>query len=94
MDNFLRSKGGRGLIQLEATYKTATIGFHTYLNTKNDSLFVIGKEHEKEKTKKTYSVASPATMFRRELNLPESLKPENEALTIFDKKVRAMPKIN
>ena len=37
-----RNKGGRGLIQLESAYKTATIGLDAYLNaTKNDPLLVI-----------------------------------------------------
>ena len=56
-----RNKGGRGLIQLEIAYKTATIGLDAYLNaTKNDPLLVIAKEHEKDKKK--YSVASQATV--------------------------------
>ena len=38
VDNLPRNEGGRGLIQLEATYKTATVGFDTYLNAKNDLL--------------------------------------------------------
>ena len=63
-----RNKGGRGLIQLEIAYKTATIGLDAYLNvTKNDPLLVIAKEHEK--AKKKYSVANQARVFRRELNL-------------------------
>ena len=49
--------GGRGLIQLEIAYKTATIGLDAYLNaTKNDPLLVIAKENEK--AKKKYPVAS------------------------------------
>ena len=34
----LRNEGGGALIQLETAYKTATIGFDTYLDTKNDPL--------------------------------------------------------
>ena len=57
-----RNKGGRGLIQLEIAYKTATIDPDAYLNTaKNDPLLVIAKKHEKAKTK--YSVASQATVL-------------------------------
>ena len=34
-----RNKGGRGLIQLDIAYKTATLGLDAYLNAaKNDSL--------------------------------------------------------
>ena len=77
-----RNKGGRGLIQLESAYKTATIGLDAYLNaSKNDPLLVIAREHEK--AKKKYSVASQATVFRRELNLPKVLEPENEVPTVY-----------
>ena len=46
-----RNEGGGGL---EMTYKTATMGLDTYLDTKNNPLLVIAKEHEKIKTKKKY----------------------------------------
>ena len=36
-----RNEVGRGLIQLEMAYKTATMGLDTYLDTKNDPLLVI-----------------------------------------------------
>ena len=43
-----RNKGGRGLIQLEIAYKTATVGLDAYLNAaKNDPPLVIAKQHEK-----------------------------------------------
>ena len=88
-----RNEGGRGLIQLEIAYKTATIGLdaYRYLNAaKNDPLLVIAKEHEK--VKKKYSVASPATVFRKELNLPKLLKPENEVPTVYAKNVKQKAK--
>lgn len=86
-----RNKGGRGLIQLEIAYKTATIGLDAYLNaTKNDPLLVIAKEHEKAKRK--YSVASQATVFRRELNLPEVLEAENEVPTVYARNVKQKAK--
>ena len=81
-----RNKGGRGLIQLEIAYKIATIGLDANLNApKNDPLLVIAKE--REKAKKKYSVASQATVFRRELNLPEALEPENEVPTVYARNV-------
>lgn len=86
-----RNQGGRGLIQLEIAYKTATIGLDAYLNaTKNDPLLVIAKEHEK--AKKKYSVASQATVFRRELNLLEVLEPENEVPTVYARNVKQKAK--
>ena len=82
-----RNKGGGGLLQLESAYKTAAIGLDANLNTtKNDILLVIAKEHEK--AKKKYSVASQATVFRRELNLPEVLEPENEVPTVYARNVK------
>ena len=39
---------GACMIQLETAYKTATIGFNTYLDTTNDPLLLIAKEHEKK----------------------------------------------
>ena len=87
----LRNKGVRGLIQLEIAYKTATIGLDAYLNAaKNDPLLVIVKEHEK--AKKKYSVASQATVFRRELHLPEVLEPENEVPTVYARNVKQKAK--
>ena len=59
----LRNEGGGALIQLETAYKTATIGFDTYLDTKNDPLLLIAKEPEKKKTKKKVSISSQATIF-------------------------------
>ena len=92
-----RIKGGRGLVQLEIAYKTATIGLDAYVNAaKNDPILVIAKEHEKAKQK--YSVASQATVFRKELNLPEILEPENEVPTFYaemsNKKQKIRPKVN
>ena len=64
---------------------------------------MIAKEHENnnnnnkkkrtnKQTKKKYSVASQATMFRREINLPETLQPETEAPTIYTRKVKRKAK--
>ena len=52
----LRNEGGGALIQLETAYKTATIGFDTYLDTKNDPLLLIAKEPEKKKKNKEKSI--------------------------------------
>ena len=45
---------------------------------------MIAKEHEKGKK---YSVISQARVFRRELNLPEVLEPENEVPTVYARNV-------
>ena len=51
---------------------------------------MIAKEHEK--AKKKYSVASQATVFRRELNLPEVLELENEFPTVYARNVKQKAK--
>ena len=82
----LRNEGGRGLIQLQTAYKTATIGLDTYLDTKNDPLLVIAKEPEKKKQRKKYSYLARQRFSI--FNLLETLEPENEALTVYARKVR------
>ena len=82
----LRNEGGGGLIQLETAYKTATIGFNTYLDTKNDPLLLIAKEPEKKKQRKKYPFLARLQFLI--FNLLETLEPENEALTVYARKVR------
>ena len=81
-----RNEGGGDLIQLETAYKTATMGWDNYLDTKNDPLLVIVKEHEKIKTKKKYPYL--ARLQFSIFNLLETLAPENEAPTVYARKVR------
>ena len=52
----LRNEGGRGLIQLQTAYKTASIGLDTYLDTKNDPLLMIAKEPEKKNKEKSIHI--------------------------------------
>ena len=66
----LRKAGGRGLVQLEITYKTTTIGLNTYLNNKDDYLFKIGRDHDRGK--KTMSIHYQSAKYGRELSLPRS----------------------
>ena len=51
---------------------------------------MIAKEHEK--AKKKYSVASQATVFRKDLSLPEVLEPENEVPTVHARNVKQKAK--
>ena len=48
-----RHVGGRGLIQLEASYKTTTIGLDTYLKNADDLIELV---HEHDGRKKLYSI--------------------------------------
>ena len=62
-----RREGGRGLIQLELTYKTTTIGLHQYLEHSKDWMLKLVKEHEN--TKKLHSVTCESRQFARELEI-------------------------
>ena len=44
-----KSTGGRGLTQLELSYKTSTIGLFRYLNLSDDWMLQLALKHEKEK---------------------------------------------
>ena len=41
-----RNAGGRGLIQLKASYKTTTIGLDTYLKNTDDALIELVQKHD------------------------------------------------
>ena len=86
-----RTTGGRGLIQIETSYKTTTIGLGTYLNDKEDHLLQIAKEHDK--AKKLFSVHREAKKFRRELNLPAVEKTSaNEPSTNYARRTKVKAK--
>ena len=62
-----RIEGGRGLLQLEASFRIATIGLATYLLETNDNLLKQVCRHEKSKRK--YSVINDADSFKELANL-------------------------
>ena len=62
-----RSSGGRGLTQLELSYKTSTIGLFRYLNLSDDWMLELALKHEKEKG--YHSVVKEAKKFAREIDL-------------------------
>ena len=45
-----RTEGGRGLIQLGLSYKTATIGLDKYLKETRETLLPFVKEHDDRKS--------------------------------------------
>jgi len=65
-----RAQGGRGLIQIVNSYKTASIGLAKYLEQSDDRLLRPVYEHESHK--KLYSVIKASNKFTQELNLAES----------------------
>ena len=64
-----RKDGGRGLIDVETAFKTATIGLDHYLKHKEGQYPKQVLEHERSKAK--YSITKNATKFNREVTMPE-----------------------
>ena len=62
-----RSSRGRGLTQLELSYKTSTTGLFRYLNLSEDWMLQLALKHEKEK--RSHSVVKEAKTFVREIDL-------------------------
>ena len=62
-----RRKGGRGLIQLQLSHKTSTIGLFQYLNNTHDWMLQMVNLHES--TKKLHFVKKESDKFSRELEL-------------------------
>ena len=85
-----RKAGGRGLVQLEITYKTTTIGLNTHLNNKDDNLLKIARDHDSGK--KTMSIHHQAEKYGRELSLPEAEVVENEPATDYARRVKLKAK--
>ena len=82
-----RKEGGRGLIQLECTYKTCTIGPETYLKETKYKLLKQICKHESDK--KLYSIQKEAIKFRREIGLQIQRTEVEEAMPI-SKKVKSL----
>ena len=62
-----RSSRGRGLTQLELSYKILTIGLFQYLNLSDDWMLQLALKHEKEKG--SHSVVKEAKTFVCEIDL-------------------------
>ena len=62
-----RSSGGRGLMQIETTYKTTTICLATYLEKSKDPFLMLVNQQKWDKN--LYSIRSYASKFTQELNL-------------------------
>ena len=62
-----RSEGGRGLIQLESSYKITTIGLKCYLQSSSEMLLQCVNVHDGNK--KLHSITKRNDKFRREINL-------------------------
>ena len=78
-----RNEGGRGLMQLELSYKTSTIGQHKYITTTTDWMLQLFVAHDK--TKKAHSISKQSYKFKQELNIHQN--DENDTKT-FTKQAR------
>ena len=83
-----RNAGGRGLIQLEATYKKTTIGLDTYLKDTNDALIKLVQEHDGRK--KLYYIQRQAEQFKQELDLTIPDKRADETTIKYAKRTKQM----
>ena len=83
-----RKEGGRGMINLEMTYKTATIGLNSYLESSEDRMLHAVLQHEKKR--KLHSVIKESRKFKFQLNLAQeemdtNMKPKKAAKDIKKK---------
>ena len=62
-----RSQVGRGMIQLERSLKTTTIGIQKYLETTKD--WMLHLVHIHEQSKNHHSIRKESTKFATELNI-------------------------
>ena len=62
-----RNKGGRGMIQLEMSYKTSTIGLNRYFEQSQDWIMNLVLSHERNKT--LHSVVKEARKYCLEIDL-------------------------
>ena len=88
-----RSNGGRGLTQLELSYKTATIGLYRYLHLSSDWMMKMVLNHTRDR--KLYSVVKEAKKFARELDIDLEEEREGEMkATESAKKLKKVAKDN
>ena len=66
-----RKDGGRGLIQLELSLKTATIGLQRYLETTKDWMLRLVNTHEE--AKRMHLIKKESSKFAVELNIETSM---------------------
>ena len=87
-----RKDGGRGLIDVETAFKTATIGLDHYLNHKEGQYPKQVLEHERN------SITKNASKFKREVTMPEFENREDKSASenakalkhIFKSKLKSM----
>ena len=73
-----RKDGGRGLIDEETAFKTATTGLDYYLKHKDGQYAKQVLEHE---TSKAISITKNATKFRREVTMPAEFENREDKIS-------------
>ena len=71
-----RKSGGRGLIQIEKTYKTKTMSLNAYVNATGNKLLGIIRDHDKSRN--TKPLHYEAAKFKKELDIPNIAIISNE----------------
>ena len=85
---FLRTtEGGRGLIQLELSFKTTTIGLDKYLQEMQDTLLHLVKDHDDKKS--LYSISRQSVKFSGELGVPAISPAVAETNTTYPHRTKA-----
>ena len=82
-----RTSGGRGLIQLELTLKTTTVGLDAYLQKTKDRLLQIVRNQ-------SINIAKEAEKYRKMLEVPETEQLEEEKATTYAKRVKQRAKMS
>ena len=85
-----RTAGGRGLIQLERSYKSTTIAPDKYLQEMLDTPLHFFKDHEDRKS--LYSISRQSMKFIREVGVPAIPPAEDEANTTYARRTKAKVK--
>ncbi|XP_042889217.1 uncharacterized protein LOC122264411 [Penaeus japonicus] len=85
-----RKEGGRGLIQLELTYKTSTVGMKHYLHFSNDWMLQLILQHES--TKKLHSILKEGEKFEREFEVDPIVEEQQLDATKVAKKAKISAK--
>ena len=80
-----RIQGGRGLTQLELTFKTTTIGLDAYLSRSDDRLLQLVK-------KQTLSIKNEAGKLKKNLQIPETPPTMEDTATSYARKIKQKAK--
>ena len=88
-----RSSGGRGMMQLELSFKTATIGLYRYLSLSQDWTMQLVFQHES--SKKLHSIVKEGRKYGNDLNIELDMDSETEiGITENARKLKKLAKTN